>query len=107
MFVSIIHGRYAAESPGEQLLVRLVRHCCARGLHTFDLGIGEARYKGLFCPNAEPMFDSYWPLTLAGQPVATVFRIAAALKRAIKQQPTLWSLIVKWRRLRARWSAKN
>ena len=35
MFNSIIQDRYAAESPGEQLLVRLVQHCCERGLDTF------------------------------------------------------------------------
>ena len=82
------------------MLVHLVRHCCERGLHTFDLGIGEANYKGLFCPDAEPMFDSYWPLTPAGRRVAVVFRVVAAAKRAIKQQPLLWSMIVKLRRLR-------
>jgi CelD/BcsL family acetyltransferase involved in cellulose biosynthesis len=106
MFLSIIHGRYAAESPGEQLLVHMVRLLCERGLHTFDLGIGEAKYKGLFCPDAEPMFDSYWPLSPAGRRVAFVFSAVAAVKRAIKQQPALWSLVLKWRRLRARLTKK-
>jgi len=59
MFNSIIHGRFAAESPGEQLLVNIVRTCCDRGLITFDLGAGKARYKGLFCPDAEILFDSF------------------------------------------------
>ncbi|MCF8476502.1 MAG: GNAT family N-acetyltransferase [Pseudolabrys sp.] len=107
MFSSIVNGQYGTESPGEQLLNRLVRHCCERGLDTFDLGIGEAQYKGLFCPDGEPMFDSYWPLTPAGRRMALVFRATAALKRAIKQQPQLWSLIVKMRRMRARLSAKS
>ncbi len=43
-----IRSRKAAtpiESPGEQLIVNLVRGCCERGLDTFDLGIGEAHYK--------------------------------------------------------------
>jgi CelD/BcsL family acetyltransferase involved in cellulose biosynthesis len=79
-----------------------VRHCCERGLTVFDLGIGEAKYKDLFCPDAEPMFDSYWPLSATGRRVASVFRLAAAAKRAIKQRPALWSLIVKVRRLKAR-----
>jgi CelD/BcsL family acetyltransferase involved in cellulose biosynthesis len=102
MFSSIIHGQYGAESPGEQLLVHLVRDLCRRGFHTFDLGIGEAYYKGLFCPDADPMFDSYWPLTPAGHLVALAFRLMAATKRTIKQQPWLWSLIGKGRRLRGR-----
>ena len=48
MFNSIAQGRYAVESPGEQLIVHLVRRCCERGFATFDLGIGDARYKSLF-----------------------------------------------------------
>ena len=107
MFSSIVHGQYATESPGEQLLVHLVRDLCGRGLHTFDLGIGEAAYKGQFCPDADPMFDSYWPLTPAGKRVAAWYRLTAAAKRAIKQQPLLWSLIVKWRRLRGRLADKR
>ena len=104
MFISIAHGLYAAESPGQQLLIHMVRHCCERGLQTFDLGIGEAKYKDLFCPDAEPMFDTYWPLTPAGSAAAVLFRLVAGVKRAIKQQPALWSLIVRLRRLKARLS---
>jgi CelD/BcsL family acetyltransferase involved in cellulose biosynthesis len=102
MFSSIIHGRYATESPGEQLLVHIVRQCCERRLHTFDLGIGEAQYKGLFCSNADPMFDSYWPFSPAGRAVAFGLRSAAAVKRSIKQNPALWKLIVSARRLKGR-----
>ncbi|MBS0248858.1 MAG: GNAT family N-acetyltransferase [Proteobacteria bacterium] len=101
MFSSIIHGRYGTESPGEQLLVRVVRDCCERDLHTFDLGVGEANYKSLFC-DAEPMFDSYWPLSTKGQAFAAARRGLAALKRAVKQNPILWKLIVTARRAKAR-----
>ena len=104
MFNSIQAGRHAVESPGEQLLVNVVRQCCARGFDTFDLGIGEAHYKGLFCDDAEPLFDSYWPLSASGRRVAFVFRLAAAAKRAVKQHRTLWSLVRTARRLRAWWS---
>lgn len=104
MFISIVHGLYAAESPGQQILMHVVRHCCERGLHTFDLGIGEAKYKDLFCPDAEPMFDSYWPLSPAGRRAAVALRFIATAKRTIKQQPLLWSMIVKARKLRARLS---
>jgi CelD/BcsL family acetyltransferase involved in cellulose biosynthesis len=105
MFNSIVQGRYAIESPGEQLIVNLVRQCCERGLDTFDLGIGESGYKALFCGDAEPLFDSYWPLSPAGRRVAFAFRLAAAAKRAIKQCPVLWSIARKMRRLRARLSS--
>ncbi|MDO8878298.1 MAG: GNAT family N-acetyltransferase [Pseudolabrys sp.] len=104
MFNSMKTGRFAVESPGEQLLVHLVRQCCERGFDTFDLGIGEAHYKSLFCSDAEPLFDSYWPLTGSGRRVAFAFRIAAAIKRGIKQHPALWSVIRAVRCLRARLS---
>jgi CelD/BcsL family acetyltransferase involved in cellulose biosynthesis len=105
MFNSIAQGRYASESPGEQLLINLVRGCCERGLDTFDLGIGEAHYKNLFCGDAEPLFDSYLPLSPAGQLMAAVFASAASIKRTIKQRSALWSLVRKVRRLGARLSA--
>ncbi len=102
MFNSITSGRYAVESPGEQLIVHLVRQCCERGLQTFDLGIGEARYKDLFCSDAEPLFDSYLPLSTSGWIGAHSYRIAATMKRGIKQRAPLWRLVQETRRLRAR-----
>jgi CelD/BcsL family acetyltransferase involved in cellulose biosynthesis len=101
MFSSIIHDRFKTESPGEQLLVRVVRDCCERGLHTFDLGVGEASYKSLFC-DPDPMFDSDWPLTAKGRAFALAHRGFAAAKRAVKQTPALWSVIVTARRIKAR-----
>lgn len=105
MFNSILTARFAAESPGEQLIVNLVRLCCARGLNTFDLGIGEQRYKSLFCNDAEPLFDSYLSLSRRGRLVAAAFRFAGFIKRAIKQRPALWTTVGALRRLRARLSA--
>ncbi|HET7806584.1 MAG TPA: GNAT family N-acetyltransferase [Pseudolabrys sp.] len=104
MFNSIIQGRFAVESPGEQLILRLVRACCERELLTFDLGIGEARYKNLLCGDAEPLFDSYISLSAAGRLPAIAFALGAATKRAIKTQPALWSIVGAFRRLRARLS---
>ena len=104
MFNSIILGRFAVESPGEQLLLRLVRSCCERGFLTFDLGIGEARYKNLLCGDAEPLFDSYIALSPAGRLLAFGYRLSAATKRAIKTRPALWSLVGRLRRMRARFS---
>jgi len=104
MFNSIIQDRYAAESPGEQLLVQLVQRCCERGLHTFDLGIGEASYKTLFCNDAEPLFDSYLPLGARGRLLGSVLAAAGATKRAIKGHAALWSMVRAARRLRARLS---
>ena len=102
MFNSMVEGLYAAESPGEQLLWQLVRHCCRRGLETFDLGIGEAEYKGLFCGDVEPLFDSFLRLSPAGRLLAPAAAVAEAAKRTIKQNATLWSLVRGLRRMRGR-----
>lgn len=102
MFNSIVQGRFAVESPGEQLLVHIVRQCCERGFDTFDLGIGGSRYKNLFCEDAEPLFDSYLPLSPAGRLLGAAYRTAGAVKRAIKQRPLLWSAVRGLRRLRAK-----
>jgi CelD/BcsL family acetyltransferase involved in cellulose biosynthesis len=102
MFNSIAQGHYAAESPGEQLILNLVKSCCERGLETFDLGIGQAQYKTLFCSDIEPLFDSYLPLTASGSVLALAFAAGAWLKRTIKQRPALWALVRIGRRLCAR-----
>ena len=104
MFNSIEHGRVASESPGEQLLLHLVRACCERGLTTIDLGIGEANYKNLFCGDAEPLFDSFLPLSPSGKFLVLAARIAAAGKRLVKQHPAIWNIVRALRRLRARLS---
>ncbi len=105
MFNSIALGRFAVHSPGEQLILRLVRRCCERGLATFDLGIGEAHYKNLFCADVEPQFNSFLPLTATGRVLAAALRVGGAVKRMIKQRPLLWALVQRSRRLRARLAA--
>jgi CelD/BcsL family acetyltransferase involved in cellulose biosynthesis len=65
-------------SPGDLLLMNLVKTMCARGLSTFDLGAGDAAYKSDYCPIREPLFDSFLPMTLKGH--------AAALALAGKQR---------------------
>jgi CelD/BcsL family acetyltransferase involved in cellulose biosynthesis len=105
MFNSIIQDRYAAESPGVQLLVRLVQHCCQRGLDCFDLGIGEANYKTLFCSDVELLFDSHLPLNAGGHVLGAALAAAGVGKRSIKAHSALWSLVRATRRLRARLSA--
>lgn len=102
MFSSIASDRFATESPGEQLLLHLVRDCCVRGLTTFDLGVGEARYKYMLCGDVEPLFDSFIGLSPAGRVLAPVARWGSALKRTIKQNSALWSLANAVRRLRGR-----
>ncbi len=101
MFNSIEPDRFQTESPGEQSLFQLVRYCCERGLKTFDLGIGEARYKNLFCQDDEPVFDSFVALSPGGRLYVAAARVAQAAKRWIKSRPTVWNALETARRFSA------
>ena len=79
-------------SPGYLLLVKLVEHCCARGLRTFDLGVGEARYKAALCDEPIPLFDAAVGFGPVGRTAAALVLARQALKRKAKRSPRLASL---------------
>jgi CelD/BcsL family acetyltransferase involved in cellulose biosynthesis len=89
LFNTYTLGAHARQSPGLVLLPHVLADLTARGFDTFDLGIGEARYKAVFCKDTEPLFDCFLPLTLRGRPAALAARAVAAAKRRIKQMPAL------------------
>jgi CelD/BcsL family acetyltransferase involved in cellulose biosynthesis len=89
MFNSIAGSAFRDYSPGELLLSNVVRMCCERGCNRFDLGIGDAAYKQVYCKDAEPLFDSVIPITTAGQIAAPIWRAGLAMKRRIKQSDAL------------------
>jgi CelD/BcsL family acetyltransferase involved in cellulose biosynthesis len=91
----------ARASPGELLLAEVMRQHCAAGFATFDLGIGEARYKETYCPEAEELFDSLVALTPRGHLFARGEGLRLNLKRAIKQSRWAWPLVQRLRRFRA------
>jgi CelD/BcsL family acetyltransferase involved in cellulose biosynthesis len=79
-------------SPGDILLTRLIRTQCSLGRTALDLGIGEARYKRLFCKEAEDLVDVFFPVTMKGRLCAAALKRLVAAKRYVKQTPWLWSL---------------
>ena len=90
----------ARTSPGELLLSEVMRRACEEGLTTFDLGIGEARYKETYCPEAEPLFDSQVSVTLKGRIAASGESLRLRAKRTIKQSSWAWPLVQRLRKLR-------
>jgi CelD/BcsL family acetyltransferase involved in cellulose biosynthesis len=102
MFNTYTLGENARHSPGLVLLMHMVAECAARGLRSFDIGVGRAHYKSSFCREPEPLFDTFLPLTLRGRLAAGAFSTAFAAKRMIKQNPALWSAVQALRRVRAR-----
>jgi CelD/BcsL family acetyltransferase involved in cellulose biosynthesis len=89
MFNSIAGAEFRDYSPGELLLSNVVRMCCERGCNWFDLGIGDAAYKQVYCKDAEPLYDSIIPITAAGRAVAPFWRAGLAVKSRIKQSDAL------------------
>jgi CelD/BcsL family acetyltransferase involved in cellulose biosynthesis len=103
MFNSFTVGEHARHSPGQLLTSKVVADCADRGLEFFDLGVGEAYYKNLFCNEVEPLFDSFLPLTPLGRLAAATARAAYAVKGRIKRTPALWTAVQVYRRLIGRW----
>ena len=77
----------ARTSPGELLLVELIKRKCRDGLTMFDLGVGEARYKTTICDDRDDLVDTFLPLTGKGRAYAGFSRFKRALKRRIKASP--------------------
>lgn len=74
----------ARGSPGDILLMHMIRNCCERGLTTFDLGVGEAHYKDKICDATEALVESFLPVTAAGRVAALACIGKQKLKGAIK-----------------------
>lgn len=85
-------------SPGELILLYLVEAMLARGLATFDLGVGEAKYKESYCDQTEALFDSAIPLSLTGRAVALAYGAAISAKQQIKESPRALALVNRLRR---------
>lgn len=84
-----MEGEIAKSSPGEILLVDLIKLKCQEGVAVFDLGVGEARYKTTICDDKDDLVDSFVPLTGKGRAFATFARAKRAAKRRIKASPVL------------------
>nr|WP_246696871.1 GNAT family N-acetyltransferase [Methylobacterium planeticum] len=91
----------ARSSPGDLLLHHLVRDQTARGRRSFDLGVGEARYKASICDETIELVTVTIPVTMRGHIQGLAARGLNRLKMRIKRDPRLWALVLKARRLRA------
>ena len=79
-------------SPGAILLTRLIRTQSGLGRTALDLGIGEARYKRLFCKDTEELVDVFLAVTTKGRLYGSALGRFLAAKRYVKQTPWLWSM---------------
>jgi CelD/BcsL family acetyltransferase involved in cellulose biosynthesis len=98
MFNTYTTGPLARYSPGLVLLNHMIANLDKRGFASFDLGVGDARYKRSFCSEAEPLFDSFLALTAKGHLAAIGARTSTAIKRGIKRTPRMFSTLQTLRR---------
>lgn len=82
----------AKTSPGEILLVDLIKLKCQEGFAAFDLGVGEARYKTTICDDRDELFDTFLGVTRRGRILAQIARLKRAAKRFVKRDPRLLKL---------------
>jgi CelD/BcsL family acetyltransferase involved in cellulose biosynthesis len=87
----------AKSSPGELMVQAMVREAIERGLSTFDLGVGEARYKDEACESVEELFDSAIAATPLGRLAALAFALKQRAKRRVKHAPRLRALAARLR----------
>ena len=101
MFNTYTLSQHSRHSPGLILLQHMIGACAARGVRSFDIGVGRAHYKSFFCKEPEPLFDTFLALTPRGRLAAPAFRAVFAAKRMIKGKPALWAAVQFLRRFRA------
>ena len=96
-FISLANDEYSHISPGEMLIHLIIRDCVDRGLEVFDLGRGEERYKSSWCDTTITMFETNKALSSWGIGFAAYERGKLAIKRAIRNNETLWNIAKKIR----------
>jgi CelD/BcsL family acetyltransferase involved in cellulose biosynthesis len=96
-------GDVSRFGPGAAHLRDLLSHALARGCRFFDFTIGDERYKLEWSDRTLNLYDHVAPATWRGWPLAELMLLRRRIKRAIKQNPWLWST---FHRLRSSLGAK-
>lgn len=106
MFISFDGAAETARcSPGDLLVARVIAEQCRRGRRSFDLGVGEARYKSTFCGEVDPLVALALPVTLRGRAYAGALRGLGSAKRLVKRTPWAWRAVGALRAARAKFRA--
>ncbi|MEP1206028.1 MAG: GNAT family N-acetyltransferase [Rhizobiaceae bacterium] len=96
-FISLADDEYSNISPGELIIHLVIRDCCERGLHTFDLGRGEERYKSSWCDTTITMFETNKAISRWGIGFAIYERSKLSIKRLVRNNQTTWNFAKKVR----------
>ena len=83
----------ARHSPGDLLAQELIAAKCRAGVTYFDFGIGEARYKDMWCDEALPLFDTFLATNLRGRLFGLYASLRNTAKRQVKQNARVWAIL--------------
>lgn len=89
--------QFSKYSPGDILLSHLIDEKSQEGLGVFDLGIGESRYKQIWCNQSQLLCDTFLGLNVKGRAFARFLRARQDAKRVIKQSRWIWPMALKLR----------
>jgi CelD/BcsL family acetyltransferase involved in cellulose biosynthesis len=98
MFNTYTLSDSARSSPGLILIRHIIDDYAAAGHRMFDLGVGAADYKSLFCKDNEPLYDSFIPLTARGKAAAAALAWRGRAVGWIKKNPRLFDAAKRVRR---------
>lgn len=102
VFASYDAGETSRFGPGAAHLRELMQYAMARGLKEFDFTIGDERYKSEWADTELGLFDYVAAKSWRGMLPVVIQRFELRLRRAIKQNGLLWSLVLKFRALTGR-----
>jgi CelD/BcsL family acetyltransferase involved in cellulose biosynthesis len=83
--------------PGAIHMHDVLRNAIERGFKTFDFTVGDEPYKRDWCESGKTLYDHLGAARLRGVVIVASMTAMQALKRHIKQTPTLWSAFKKLR----------
>jgi len=105
VLASYTDGPLAHWGPGAAHLNDLLAYAIERKCEAFDFTIGDERYKRDWCDDVQPLYDHVAVASWRGALIAGPRLAKHRVKRTIKQTPALWTAVVKFRALIARFRA--
>ncbi|MCC7346397.1 MAG: GNAT family N-acetyltransferase, partial [Variibacter sp.] len=90
-------GPLSRFGPGAAHLHELMAYAIGRKCAFFDFTIGDEPYKRDWADREIMLHDCVKPASLRGRAVAAPLDFARRVKRAIKQSPTLWPMVLRLR----------
>jgi CelD/BcsL family acetyltransferase involved in cellulose biosynthesis len=89
---SYTDGELARFGPGTIHLIELLAYAIAKGCSIFDFTVGDEPYKREWADEEIALYDLRRAVTPLGVLVSLPTRVAARIKRTIKQTPLLWHI---------------